>query len=104
MRCHVPNDVTNWLEDRQADFQEALAHGDLRNLPELSRMLPEGTRHLAELCFGGVVSSPTIIGQHGEVNVEGDHCLHQCGCVGCRVVTHPTQYRLDRQGGWSTID
>ena len=50
MPCHVPNDVTNWLEDRQTDFQEALMHGDVRSLPELSRMLSEGARHLAELC------------------------------------------------------
>ena len=47
MLCHVPKDVTNWLEDRQADFQEALAHGELRSLPELSRMLSEGARHLS---------------------------------------------------------
>ena len=40
MPCHVPNDVTNWLGDRQADFQEALAHGDVRSLPELSRCCP----------------------------------------------------------------
>ena len=50
MPCRVPNDITNWLEDRQADFQEALAQGDLRSLPELSRMLSEGARHLTELC------------------------------------------------------
>ena len=50
MPCHVPNDVTNWLEDRQADFQDALTHGDVRSLPELSRLLSEGSRHLAELC------------------------------------------------------
>ena len=50
MPCHVPIDVTNWLEDRQADFQEALAHGDVRSLPELSRMLSDGARHLMEIC------------------------------------------------------
>ena len=34
----------------------------------------------------GVVSTPTIIcGQHGDLNFEGDHCLHQCGYLGCRV-------------------
>ena len=36
--------------------------------------------------FGGVVSTPIIIcGQHGDVNAEGDHYLHQCGYLGCRV-------------------
>ena len=41
-------------------------------LPELSRIFSEGARHLTELC------SP-------DVNFQGDHCLHQCGYLGCRV-------------------
>ena len=45
----VPNDVTIWLQDRQADYQEALAQGDLRSLPELCRLMSEGVDHLLEL-------------------------------------------------------
>ena len=61
MPCHVPNDITNWLEDRQADSQEALAQGDLRSLPELSRMLSEGARHLTELCSPQPSSVATMV-------------------------------------------
>ena len=81
MPCHVPNDITNWLEDRQADFQEALAQGDLRRS---SRIVQDVVRRSTPL--DGVVFAPTIIcGQHGDVNFQGDHCLHQCGYLGCRV-------------------
>ena len=45
----VPNDVTMWLPDRQADYQETLAQGEMRSLPELCRLMFEGVDHLLEL-------------------------------------------------------
>ena len=45
----VPNDVTIWLQDRQADYQEALAQGDFRSLPELCKLMSEGVDHLLAL-------------------------------------------------------
>ena len=88
-------DRTIWLED-----QEALARGDLRSFPELSRMLSDGARSPV----GGDVSTPAIFcGQH--VNVEGDHCLHQCRHLGCRVgASNPGPVQIRQARRRSTID
>ena len=57
---------------------------DARRCEKSSRIVQDVVRRSPP--FGGVVSTPTIIcGQHGDVNAEGDHCLHRCGCLGCRV-------------------
>ena len=92
-----PHDVTNWLEDRQADFQEALTHGDVRTLPELSRMLSDGARHLAELCPHQPSSVSNI--------VKETIVFTNAGIWDAELVRHPTQvqYKLDRQGGQRTI-
>ena len=57
---------------------------DARRCEKSSRVVQDVVRRSPP--FDGVVSTPTIIcGQHRDVNVEGDHCLHQCGYLGCRV-------------------
>ena len=57
---------------------------DARRCEKSSRIVQDVVRRSPP--FGGVVSTLTIIcGQHGDVNAEGDHCLHQCGYLGCRV-------------------
>ena len=45
----VPNDVTNWLQDRQAEQHEALLQGDLQHVSELGRVMSEGVNHLIEI-------------------------------------------------------
>ena len=45
----VPNDVTNWLQDRQAEQHEALLQGDLQHVSEMGRVVSEGVNHLIEL-------------------------------------------------------
>ena len=46
---HVPNDMTNWLQDSQAEDQDALVRGDCTNLIELGKPLPEGVNQLMEM-------------------------------------------------------
>ena len=45
----VPNDVTNWLQDRRAEQHEALLQGDLHRVSELGRVMSEGVIHLIEI-------------------------------------------------------
>ena len=42
MPRHVPNDVTSWLEHRQAERQHALRQGDLMRVTELGKLIAEG--------------------------------------------------------------
>ena len=49
MPKYVPNDVMSWLQDRQADCQQALAQGDLMFVTELGKMISEGVAHLTEI-------------------------------------------------------
>ena len=70
----VPNDATIWLQDRQADSQEALAQGDF---PRVVQVDVRGSRP-----FVGVVPNRTIyLGEHGHV---------VCGCSPVRVVGLPS--------------
>ena len=55
-----------------------------RRFEKSSRIVQDVVRRSTP--FDGVVFAPTIFcGQHGDVNFHGDHCLHQCGYLGCRV-------------------
>ena len=49
MPQYVPNDVTNWLRDRQAEQHEALLQGDLQHVSDLGRVIAEGVTHLIEI-------------------------------------------------------
>ena len=48
MPQYVPNDVTNWLQDRQAEH-EALLQGDLQHVSDLGKVMAEGVTHLFEI-------------------------------------------------------
>ena len=48
MPKHVPNDVMSWLQDPQADSQQAV-QGDLMLVTELGKMISEGGAHLTEI-------------------------------------------------------
>ena len=45
----MPNDTTNWLQDSQAEDQDALVRGDFTNLMELGKPMPEGVNQLMEM-------------------------------------------------------
>ena len=49
MPHHVPNDVMLWLQDRQADCQQALLQRDLMLVTELGKSIPEWVTHLSEI-------------------------------------------------------
>ena len=45
----VPNDVTIWLQDRQAEQHEAPLHGDLQHVSDLGKVVAEGVNHFIEI-------------------------------------------------------
>ena len=49
MPQYVPNDVTNWLHDRQAEQHDVLLQGDLQHVSDLGRVMAEGVTHLIEI-------------------------------------------------------
>ena len=49
MPRHVPDDAMSWLEDRQAESQQALGQGDLMRVTELGKLIAEGVTHLSEI-------------------------------------------------------
>ena len=84
------------------DYQEALAIGDSKSLPDQCRTMTEGASR-----FVGDVPRPTIFScEQGDVNGGSVLCTevvsHRCGFRGCRVVKPRTLLlsRPVRQGNW----
>ena len=45
----IPAELSAWMEDRQADVQEALLQGDHSRVIELSSMLTKGAERMVEM-------------------------------------------------------
>ena len=45
----IPAELSVWMEDRQADVQEALLQGDHSRVSELSSMLTKGAERTVEM-------------------------------------------------------
>ena len=78
MPRYGPNDVTNWLQDRQAEQHEALLQGDLQHVSDFGRVMAEGVTH----SHRDHESAAFMSCQHDHVV---NPVTHQCGFVGCRV-------------------
>ena len=51
----VPRELSEWMEDRQSDMQEAMSWGNLKKLLELTSLHGQAAERLAEMT-GGMVS------------------------------------------------
>ena len=50
----VPRELSEWMEDRQSDMQEAMSRGNLKKLLELTSLQGQAAERLAEMT-GGMV-------------------------------------------------
>ena len=50
----VPRELSEWMEDRQSDMQEAMSCGNLKKLLELTSLRGQAAERLAEMT-GGMV-------------------------------------------------
>ena len=77
----VPNDVTNWLQDRQAEQHEALLQGDFATHVGVG----QGDVRRSEPSHRDHVIAAIIRGEHDHRMKFENVVSHQCGFEGCRV-------------------